>query len=140
MLLEFKTENFKSFVDEVNFSMLAAPKQKGLDYSLLIPPKTVKNVKGICSAVIYGPNAAGKTNIIGAMDTFQAIVSRGNIRNSTSDITPNVAASSLELIPNHESQESNPVKFYIDFIEKSFRNFPFLSYFNQDMWNSSIIT
>ena len=45
MLLEFKTENFKSFVDEVNFSMLAAPKQKGLDYSLLIPPKTVKNVK-----------------------------------------------------------------------------------------------
>ena len=121
MLLEFKTENFKSFVDEVNFSMLAAPKQKGLDYSLLIPPKTVKNVKGICSAVIYGPNAAGKTNIIGAMDTFQAIVSRGNIRNSTSDITPNVAASSLELIPNHESQESKPVKFYIDFIEKGIR-------------------
>ena len=28
----------------------------------------------------------------------------------------------------------------IDFIEKSFRNFPFLTYFNQDMWNSSIIT
>ncbi len=121
MLLEFRTENFKSFVDEVNFSMTAAPKQKGLDYSLLIPPQTVKNVKGICSAVIYGPNAAGKTNIIGAMDVFQSIVARGNIRNSTTDITPNVAASSLELIPNHELQKAKPVKFYIDFIENGIR-------------------
>ena len=90
MLLEFKTENFKSFVEEVNFSMLAAPKQKGLDYSLLVPPKNIKNIKGICSAIIYGPNAAGKTNIISAMDTFQAIVERGNIRNSYSCLTPNL--------------------------------------------------
>ncbi len=121
MLLEFKTENFKSFVDEANFSMTAAPKQKGLDYSLLIPPKTIKNVKGICSAVIYGPNAVGKTNIIGAMDVFQSIVARGNIRNSSVDVTPNVAASSLELIPNHELQEAKPVKFYIDFVENGIR-------------------
>jgi AAA15 family ATPase/GTPase len=34
MLLEFKTKNFKSFADETTFTMLAAPKQKGLDYSL----------------------------------------------------------------------------------------------------------
>lgn len=121
MLLEFKVENFKSFVEEANFSMIAAPKQKGLDYSLLIPPKMIKNVKGICSSVIYGPNAAGKTNIIGAMDVFQSIVTRGNIRNSSSDITPNRAASSLELIPNHELQEAKPVKFYIDFIENGTR-------------------
>lgn len=120
MLLEFKTENYKSFVDEANFSMMAAPKQKGLDYSLLIQ-SGVKNVKGICSAVIYGPNAAGKTNIIGAMDVFQTIVLRGNIRNSSSDITPNVAASSLELIPNNELQEEKPVKFFIDFIENNTR-------------------
>lgn len=32
MLLEFKTKNYKSFVDEMNFVMTPAPKQKGLDY------------------------------------------------------------------------------------------------------------
>lgn len=28
MLLQFKAENFKSFLDEMNFSMTPAPKQK----------------------------------------------------------------------------------------------------------------
>ena len=35
MLLEFKTKNYKSFVDEACFSMITAPKQKGLDYSIM---------------------------------------------------------------------------------------------------------
>ena len=34
MLLEFKTKNYKSFSDEADLVMTAAPKQKGLDYSL----------------------------------------------------------------------------------------------------------
>lgn len=35
LLLEFKVKNYKSFVDEASFSMMAAPRQTGLDYSLL---------------------------------------------------------------------------------------------------------
>lgn len=35
MLLEFKASNFKSFQEELVFSMMPAPKQKGLDYSIL---------------------------------------------------------------------------------------------------------
>lgn len=34
MLPEFKVENYKSFINETVFTMEAAPKQKGLDYSL----------------------------------------------------------------------------------------------------------
>ena len=68
MLLEFKMRNYKSFVDEMVFSMTPAPKQKGLDYSILNVPVGNKNYRGLSSAVIYGPNASGKTNIIGAMD------------------------------------------------------------------------
>ena len=33
MLLEFEIENYKSFKDRIKFSMLPAPKQKGLDYA-----------------------------------------------------------------------------------------------------------
>ena len=97
MLLEFKTKNYKSFKDELVFSMTPAPKQKGLDYSV-IQEKIGKNTyKGLSSAVIYGPNASGKTNIIGAMDTFRSIILRGNIRNDRDLINPNIASALLNL-------------------------------------------
>ena len=121
MLLEFKTKNYKSFVEETKFSMLAAPKQKGLDYSLCEEKIKGKKIKGLCSSVIYGPNAAGKTNIIGAMDVFRAIVLRGNIRNSEEKISPNPASTTLELIPNNSFTTPQPVEFSVDFFENGFR-------------------
>ncbi len=117
MILEFRTKNYKSFVDEAVISMTAAPKQKGLDYSLLVKKIKGKSIKGLCSSIIYGPNASGKTNIIGAMDTFRAIVLRGNIRNSEEQSSPNQASSALELIPNNAAKCSEPVQFSVDFIE-----------------------
>ncbi len=117
MLLEFRTKNYKSFFDELVFSMMAAPKQTGLDYS-------VQNVKigsnvyrGLCSAVIYGPNASGKTNIIGAMDSFKSIIMRGHIKNSDVLTSPNQASSSLELIPNC-CGFNEPTSFSVTFIEQ----------------------
>lgn len=122
MLLEFKTKNYKSFVDEACFSMVAAPKQKGLDYSLMKEKVKGKEIKGLSSSVIYGPNAAGKTNIIGAMDVFRAIILRGNIRNAEEKSSPNPAAVALELIPNNSLQETKPVYFSAEFYEEDDNN------------------
>lgn len=123
MLLEFKTKNFKSFFDETTFTMLAAPKQKGLDYSLYV--YAVQNsrtaIKGLCSSVIYGPNAVGKTNIISAMDVLKSILLRGNIRNAPTESSPDAATVSLELIPNNRYIEQVPVCFSIDFLEENYR-------------------
>lgn len=121
MLLEFKTKNYKSFAEETKFSMVAAPKQSGLDYSLVKEKVKGKMIKGLCSSVIYGPNAAGKTNIIGAMDVFRAIVLRGNIRNSEEKVSPNPAAAALELIPNNKMSTPQPVEFSVDFLENGLR-------------------
>lgn len=123
MLREFRVENYKSFLNEAVFSMEAAPKQSGLDYSLMKQKIKRKVIKGLSSSVIYGPNAAGKTNIIGAMDTFRSIVIRGNIKNTEENKTPNVAAGSLELIPNNTLKDDKPVTFSVSFIEND------LSYF-----------
>lgn len=117
MLLEFRTKNYKSFKDELVFSMIPAQKQKGLDYSILKEKIGKTTYKSLSSAVIYGANASGKTNIIGAMDTFKNIILRGNI-NNTQNNSPNTAAKSLELIPNNELTSPEPVSFYIKFIEK----------------------
>lgn len=120
MLLEFKTSNFKSFKDEIVFSLIPAAKQKGLDYSIINKQIGNKNYKAVCSSVIYGPNAAGKTNIISAIDTFKQIVLRGHINNSEETQSPNFAAYSLELIANNALVEALPVCFYIKFIEEDF--------------------
>ena len=117
MLLEFKATNYKSFKDELIFSMIPAPKQKGLDYSILHEKIGNRTYKGLSSAIIYGANASGKTNIIGAMDAFKNIVLRGNIRNDEKD-SPNAASVALELIPNNTCIEPEPVSFSIKFIEQ----------------------
>ena len=115
MLLEFKTKNYKSFVNEMDFSMTPAPKQKGLDYSIMSKQGGTKIYKGLSSAVIYGPNASGKTNVIGAMDTFRTLVLRGNISNG--DVaSPNTAAYKLELIPNCNGSV-DPIEFFIRFVD-----------------------
>lgn len=115
MLLEFCAKNYKSFKDEMVLSMMPAPRITGLDYSVFKSEINDKPIKGLCSAVIYGPNASGKTNIIGAMDTFKQIILRGNIRNAINNI--NVAAGNLELVPFFNQANESPVSFSITFIE-----------------------
>lgn len=116
MLLEFKTKNYKSFVDEMVFSMIPASKQRKLDYSILSMRIDNKTYRGLSAAVIYGPNASGKTNMIGAMDTFKEIVKRGNIKNTPPLESPNVAANILELIPNCK-KKSGPTEFSVRFVD-----------------------
>lgn len=53
------------------------------------------------------------------MDTFKAIVMRGNIRNEDDKSIPNAAANALELIPNNNVTEASPVFFAIKFIEEN---------------------
>ncbi|MDR0307437.1 MAG: ATP-binding protein [Chitinispirillales bacterium] len=133
MLLKFKVKNYKSFVEDTIFSMEAAPKQSGLDYSLFsekvrerVDGKVnQRTIKGLCSSVIYGPNAAGKTNIIGAMEVLRSIVLRGDISNPKEGQPLhhiNTAAFLLETIPNNQLSEPRPVEFVIEFFEKDLLN------------------
>jgi len=121
MLLEFKTKNYKSFFEEADLIMTAAPKQKGLDYSLCREKVKGKEIRGLSTSVLYGPNASGKTNIISAMDVLRAIVLRGNIRNTEEQMMPNPAAANLELIPNNQYGDDEPVEFVIEFTEGGYR-------------------
>lgn len=116
MLLEFRTKNYKSFSDELLFSMVPVPRQKGLDYSIQSTKIGSKVYKTLSSGIIYGPNASGKTNIVGAIETMKAIVLRGNISNSDAPASFNFASSNLELIPNCDV-ENKPTEFLISFIE-----------------------
>ncbi len=118
MLLEFTVENYKSFSEKAVFSMVKGdkPRQKNLEHSILKQKIGRKTYKALPTSVVYGANAAGKTTLISAMDTFRAIVLRGNLENDYGSNNKNLAATRLELIPNLSHAEPQPTAFTIKFI------------------------
>jgi hypothetical protein len=118
MLLEFRAKNYKSFREELVFSM--APKPiRDLSFSVLRKKIGSKKYKALCSSVLFGANASGKSNALSSVDTFKSIVLRGNIRNSNENKS-NASACFLELIPNCFDSGRNPISFRIRFIERGF--------------------
>ena len=63
MLIEFRTENYRSIKDELVFSMLANNRIKTIKENVT----KVEKYNLLKSAVIYGANASGKTNILEAI-------------------------------------------------------------------------
>ncbi len=121
MLLSFRLKNFKSFKEDTTLSLIPAPKQKDLEYSVLRSQGGAKDYTALCSAVMYGPNASGKSNIISAMEVLEALLRRGNIQNVPESTGPNIAVSRLELIPNNTHTTAQPVLLGITFIEHNYQ-------------------
>lgn len=71
MLIEFTTQNFRSFRDETKLSMIATADKENLDN--VMPMNTYK-LNLLKSAVVYGSNGAGKSNLIKALNAMQSIV------------------------------------------------------------------
>ena len=72
MILEFCVENFLSFKDLTKLSMVSAKSFKEHKDSNLI--EIDKKLNLLKSAVIYGNNASGKSNLLEALGFMQAIV------------------------------------------------------------------
>ncbi|AOX02438.1 hypothetical protein BJP34_26035 [Moorena producens PAL-8-15-08-1] len=73
MLVEFSVENYRSFKERQTFSMVASNKKTGQD-SNSFPMPNVKSLRLLTSAVVYGPNASGKSNLVRAIQTMRQIV------------------------------------------------------------------
>jgi len=72
MLIEFSVENFLSFKDLATLSMVAAKSFKEHKDSHII--EVDSNLTLLKSAVIYGNNASGKSNLLEAMGFMKSIV------------------------------------------------------------------
>jgi AAA15 family ATPase/GTPase len=72
MLIEFSVENYLSFKDLTTISMVAAKSFKEHMGSNII--QTNSNVTLLKSAIIYGNNASGKSNLLEAMAFMKATV------------------------------------------------------------------
>jgi AAA15 family ATPase/GTPase len=77
MLVSFSVANFRSFLDEQTFSMVASKRLAESHPSHIIPlPNSNESV--LKTAIIYGANGAGKSNLFRALRYVRSIALRPN--------------------------------------------------------------
>lgn len=76
MLIEFSVANFRSFRERQTLSMVATPRLRKRE-NVFKPELTGEKFPDLLKvAVIYGPNASGKSNLLKALDVVQEIADR----------------------------------------------------------------
>ncbi|HRH18940.1 MAG TPA: ATP-binding protein [Aquabacterium sp.] len=74
MLLEFRVRNYRSIRDEQALSLVASNADKELAATHLAPTGVKALPSAVRSAVVYGPNASGKSTLLRALDYMRAVV------------------------------------------------------------------
>lgn len=78
MLIRFIVSNFMSFKEETEFNMLPAKGNGSRSLSNHIK-KTKSGIEVLKTAAIYGANAAGKSNLIKAIEFLKELITNNNI-------------------------------------------------------------
>lgn len=115
MLVNFRVENFKSFKNENNINMYASKINDKLE-THTISSENEKN-RLLKSAVIFGPNASGKSNLIQAMSFMRKYVEMSaNIGQAKENL-----ASEIEPFILNSETENKPSSFEVTFIIDNIR-------------------
>jgi uncharacterized protein len=113
MLIEFKVANYRSFRDPQTLSMVAnASKEHMLKNTVDSGIKELRRL--VLSAAIYGPNAAGKTNLLRAMQFMQGLV----VNSATTPPTTNLPHDPFKLTA---ATRNGMTDFEIAFIQERTR-------------------
>jgi hypothetical protein len=73
MLIGFKFKNFRSFLSEQNFGFSTSSDR--MHEATHLMPTGMKAVPRLCkAAIVFGPNASGKSNLLAAFATFRDLV------------------------------------------------------------------
>lgn len=111
MLIEFTVKNYRSVKEEQVFSMVKA-KGDELESTNSFLPDAPASVTLLRSAAIYGPNAAGKSNVIRAMMEMESIVLNSASSSQEGDDIP------VTPFLFDEASSSEPTEFEMVFINE----------------------
>ena len=109
MLVELSITNFKSIKTTQTFSMLPAPKIKER-YNDLIKVPNYTDLYLLRSAILYGPNNAGKSNVLKSFSALRSLVEKSHTFNEGAKITAN------EYFMFDQKTVQQPTIFVVDFI------------------------
>ena len=111
VLIQFNVANFRSFKEKQTLSMVASANKELLDSNTFdVPLGDKSSIKLLRSAAIYGPNAAGKTNLLESLEVMKKIVLTSASEKHRGDSLP---VTSFRLHP--ESRDA-PSEFEVIFI------------------------
>jgi uncharacterized protein len=113
MLIEFQVSNFRSFREKQVFSMVAGTYPEHLE-SNTFDPRLPGFRRLLRTCAIYGPNAAGKTNLLRALQFLQGLVV------SSASATP-ATALSYSPFKFAKSTRAKPSEFQIAFVQNGVR-------------------
>jgi uncharacterized protein len=111
MLIKFKVANYRSIREELQFSMVPAVATK----EHVETHTTLSGIKDpyrlLRSAVVYGPNAAGKTNVLKALQFMQGMV-------IGSAAAPPTAANPYDPFKLSAATREAPSEFEVTFVQE----------------------
>ncbi|SNQ59785.1 AAA family ATPase [Candidatus Methanoperedens nitratireducens] len=110
MLIEFSIENFRSIKERVTLSLVSSS-DKSLDNNL-IKADSLEKDSLLRSAVIYGANASGKSNVVSAFQFLKGLVTNSHKNQKDTKIK----MSPFKLDADYSSK---PSKFEVVFIKNS---------------------
>jgi hypothetical protein len=122
MLIEFRVENFKSIKEEVMLSLLAT-KDSSLEENT-IKTDIMTKAALLRTAVIYGANASGKSNLLQALVFLKALVTKSHTHQKGTKIRFSPFKLDKEFL-------SKPTKFRVTFIKNDMKYVYGIS-FNED--------
>ena len=67
MLIEFSVTNYRSILERQTLSLVASTYFKELETLNIIPEQSTNGPSLLRSAVLYGPNASGKSTLVKAL-------------------------------------------------------------------------
>lgn len=115
MLIEFSVENYRSIQQRQTLSMVASEDETMLDSNTFPIPNSKDNLRLLTSAVIYGANASGKSNLLRAMQTLRRLVVDSASKMQVGNKLP---IQSFRLNSKYKNQ---PTSFEIIFIHQDIR-------------------
>jgi len=107
MLLEFSVTNFRSIKEKQTLSLLKTKKNELPNNFTTVTLSTGKTLDVLNSAVIYGANASGKSNLLLAMGTMIGIINNDLFSFQLDSVEPFLLST---------ENKSLPTEFEIDFI------------------------
>lgn len=122
MLIKFSIENFRSIKENVTLSLVSSS-DKSLDNNL-ITTDILKKDRLLRSAVLYGANASGKSNVILAFDSLRKLV----LHSHTFQKGKEISYSPFKLDKKYLSM---PTKFEIVFMKNNIRYVYGVSFTNE---------
>lgn len=102
MIEEFSVQNFLSFQEKQTISFVATPDKTHLDELTFEQKPGLRLLK---MAIIYGPNASGKSNLLFAIQTLWKILFRANFKEDDK----------IKYYQPFELDKGNPTQFEITF-------------------------